>query len=169
MSDDNRINSQELDRFITRDDDRPAQTVQTWAKEAAGYFTTMTRDNGDVITITKDDRPDWLTALIRETHGDMLPDDWRYKMIEEALDAIAEAEDLDEAETEYADDVDVYTSNLTEWLSSRADRHGYVDEAVAQYGHADGGVMDDIARGQAQERSEVFASVRASLEALAEE
>lgn len=144
------------------------KTAQTLAKEAAGYFTTVTRDNGDVITITRDDRPDWLTDLIYKAHGDMLPDDWRYKMIREAIDAIADADDLDETETEYVDDVDIYTHELINWLGSRTDRHGYVDEARREFGPADT-VMDDIGRGQAQERSEVFASVRASLETLAEE
>jgi hypothetical protein len=47
----------------------------------------------------------------------MLPDDWRYQFIEEALDAISE--DGEDAQLEPA----IYTHELTGWLHSRADRH----------------------------------------------
>lgn len=144
------------------------------------FYTTNAKDHPDKrqgIILVKDDAPEWVSDLCHKAHQDgsdsiglgMLPDDWRYVFISEALDAIAESDDdadLDELAYEFADDVDIYTSKLTEWLGSRADRHGYVDEAREEFGEGSlTGIMGDIARGQYMERREVFGLV---LDALAD-
>jgi hypothetical protein len=140
------------------------------ARRATGDTDSGPREDGDEYVRIRDGSPEWVTDLAREAHGDYLPDDWRYQFISEALDAISEADvdaDLDEVGDEFADDVDIYTGKLTDWLGSRASRHGYVDEAVEEMGHGDS-VMADIARGQYQERREVFGQVCAFLEQRAE-
>jgi len=87
------------------------------AEYAAGYFETAKREEGGTFTRTKTDTPSWITDLVRKAHGDLLPDDWKYDCIEAALDHIAE--DGSEDPGEFADGyVDVYTSDLQEWLSS---------------------------------------------------
>lgn len=154
-------------------------SIQGRAKEAAGWFETATRahpsgfdvpsESGESFVRVKDGAPEWVTELARKAHGDMLPDDYRYKVIRSALDALAyadEAADLDDLESEFADDVDLYTSDLTAWLGSHAYRVSYCDDARDEYGQPQKGegIMAAIALGQYMERREVFRLVRQALE-----
>lgn len=60
-------------------------TVQELAAQYLTYFQTAKRDSGENYVFTTDDRPEELHELIREAHGDKMPDDWTYEFIEEAL------------------------------------------------------------------------------------
>ena len=130
---------------------------------------------------------EWVTDLVREAHGDMLPEDWRYETIREALDRIAndgpdvaddEDEVIEDMGTDFADDVDIYTAELTGWLHSRADRYSYVDAFVEEYdyvgedpqmaGTSRPSVLAMIRGGQMMERREVWDSVIKSLRAQIE-
>lgn len=137
-------------------------TLQSLAAEASGYMEMRKRDDGGKFWVRKDDAPDWLTELCHAAHGDMLPEDWRYAAIVHALDAFAESEDPDDVRPE----PDVYTSDLLRWLASHLDRAGYCDQAAAE-GLVDpaGGIIAMISAGQYMELSEVYGSVRSSLEA----
>lgn len=138
-------------------------TAQELAVTAAGSFTTGKRDNGDVYTKTTADAPDWVTGLVREAHGDMLPDDWKYACIASACEWLAENDDWDETH-EWADgEVDVYNSDRATWLSSSVYRAGYVDEGTAELGSSDQGVHGDIGIGQYYEAMEIMASVQGFL------
>lgn len=140
-------------------------SVSEKAKEAAGYFITAQRADGTSYVKTTDDSPAWLTDLIREAHGDMLPDDHTYKLIHEACEFMAEGGD---DEGEFADQsVDVYNGDRIAWLASHAMRAHYCDEAISE-GIADlsGGIIDLIGAGQYMEALEAFQSVRDSLSAL---
>lgn len=111
----------------------------------------------------------WVRQLVHDAHGDMLPDDWRYRAIRDALEAIAETDDgddLDDAGAEWSDGyADVYNGQLYAWLGSHLDRAAYVDDAAEQFGYDEGrGVAGLIALGQVAEAREVFDSVRRSLE-----
>jgi hypothetical protein len=53
-------------------------------------FETRKRDNGDKYVALKDGSPEWMTDVCHKAHGDMLPDDWRYSFISEAVDYIDE-------------------------------------------------------------------------------
>ena len=66
-----------------------SKTVNELAREALEWFTTDTRDNGEKFIKTKEGRPDWLENLIFTAHSDMMPDDYRYRFIEDALQYIA--------------------------------------------------------------------------------
>ena len=145
-------------------------SIQDKAAEAAAWFVTDTRDNGDVFIKTKDDRPEWLTDLIHDAHGDKFSDDYRYQFISEALDAIADSgETEDDAQDRiYEIEPDVYTSALTAWLNSRADRVYYLTEALEEMdGMCDGFQL--LAWAQNREQMEVAQSVLASLAKLTEE
>lgn len=161
-------------------------TVHTLAAEAASWFETATRTDDSRYVRIKDGAPEWVTDLAHEAHGDMFPDDWRYKATRAALDAIDEAgedADLDDLSFEYADgEVDVYTGARLDWLASHLSRPGYVDEAIEEMGGgrtSDGefgrgggeplGVVDMIGQGQYREAHEVFSSVRSFLETRADE
>lgn len=140
-------------------------TVQTLASEAAGWFETAERVEGDSdtrYTRTKEGRPDWVHDLVWSAHGDgaLLPDDWRYACILAALYAISEADDVDEYATEFADGyVDVYTSERLAWLASHASRVEYVDEATAEIGNPGMDTLARIGLGQYQEAHEVYGLV----------
>lgn len=64
------------------------KTLQELAGEAARWFETKTRDNGDVFVSLKDGHPEWLQELVWHAHeaGAMLPDDYRYGWSYEALE-----------------------------------------------------------------------------------
>jgi hypothetical protein len=139
------------------------KTVNDLARKALEWFETGTRDNGEEFVKTKEGRPDWLKNLIFTAHGDMLPDDYRYKFIEDALQYIADQDedaDLDRPEIE----ADTYTSELTKWLHSRNDRVHYLTEALEEYEIKDGFRALRVA--QLCEREEVYYSVLSSLREL---
>jgi len=140
-----------------------SKTVSELAKEALEWFETGTRDSGEEFVKTKDGRPEWLTNLIFTAHGDMVPDDHRYKFIEDALQYISDQDedaDLDCPEIE----ADIYTSDLTKWLHSRNDRVCYLTEALEEYEIKDG--FQALYLAQLCERGEVYDSVLNSLREL---
>ena len=141
-----------------------SKNVNELAREALEWFETGTRDSGEKFVKTKDGRPEWLTDLIFTAHGDMMPDDHRYKFIEEALDLIANQDvDLDRPEIE----ADIYTSDLTAWLNSRNDRVYYLTKALEEYEIKDG--FQALQAAQIIEKEEVYWSVLESLRELCEE
>lgn len=147
-------------------------TISTLAREASEFFTTDTRADGTVFVKTENE-PKWLHELVMEAHGAFLPEDFRYRFIREAINALADADVEDEAEAEergheYADDVDVYTHDRLAWLASNLNRPAYCDEAMSEFGMEEmpeGGIVGLIGLGQYMEPREVFASVLSSLAA----
>jgi hypothetical protein len=140
-------------------------TIKELAQEAADWFVSDKRDNGDSFIKTKDDRPDWLTELIHDAHGDMFPDDYRYRFIASALDQLAEYGDSENAIDEI--EPDIYTGQLTAWLASSCDRVYYLTTVLEEYvPDIDGFQL--LAWAQLEERREVAYSVLESLRALAE-
>ena len=147
-------------------------TVKQLAQDMADAFEGTTRPNGDEIRVLRDGSPDWMRDVARRSHGDMLPDDWRYDKLEDAVAAIADAgddADLDELGAEFADSaVDVYNTNRYAWLASHLSRAGYVDQAREDFGPAEN-VTDDIGRGQYMEALEIYNDALAALRDLADE
>jgi hypothetical protein len=144
-------------------------TPYALAKECVAMLETKTRDNGARFTAFKDGRPDWMLDLARAAHGDMLPDDQRYEMISDALYLVGECASPREVGERIEEiEPDPYTSDRLAWLSSRNDRTSYVDEAVAEFGHADT-IEEDIGLGQMLERQEVARAVWDFLEERAED
>jgi len=92
------------------------------------YFENKTRDNGESFYCLTDNAPDELRDLIRELHGDRLPNDWVYTTAYHLFLDIDSNTDEDEL-FELADNlVDNSYSVLLLWL---ADWHAYVDDSVA--------------------------------------
>lgn len=148
-------------------------TIHELAADAYRCFETATRDDGSHYVRTRDDAPEWVGDLVRAAHGDMLPDDWRYQAIRDALGAIDDAgadADLDDLGHEFADgNVDTYTGERIAWLGSHASRAGYCDEAADEFGGEDLGIVERIGLGQYAELREVYASVLESLRERADE
>ena len=141
-------------------------TIQELASYYSKMFIRDTRNNGTEYVKTIDERPEELAELIYKAHGDMLPDDWRYKFIEEALDQIAETEDEDDLGCPELEP-DICTYDLLQWLASRNDRYDYVDQATEEYGHGNS-LINDIMLGQIKEKEEVYFSVLSSLRKIKE-
>ena len=137
-------------------------TLQALATEARSHFGQKTRtDDSTVFWCLADQTPDWVRELVHAAHGEMSPDDYRYAYIVESLDLLAECDDPDDIQVE----PDVYTHELCAWLGSRADRYYHCDEAREELGLADdASIINRIQAGQINEREEVLASVRSSLE-----
>jgi hypothetical protein len=139
-------------------------TIRALADAARKLFVKATRNDGSVFWKRTDSAPEWVETLVHDAHGEMLPDDQRYAFIVEALDALSEDEDPDSVMME----PDIYTHELTAWLNSRADRYNYCDQAMEDSGESFAGTIELLQLGQAAEKAEVLASVRASLEAQLE-
>lgn len=139
-------------------------TIQTLAAEMSQSFETATRPtSGEEFRKLKDDAPAWMTTICRKAHDDghMLPDDWRYVFIEQAVDALAEHEDSDEARDSL--EPDVYTHHLTAWLHSHNTRVHYLGEVMQEYGTFKDG-FQLLATAQLQEMQETFHQVIAALQ-----
>ncbi len=148
-------------------------TVQSLAEEMGRAFERKKRNDDSEYVSLKDGSPEWMTNVCHEAHKDgslsaagfnaMMPDDWRYDFIEDACDALSEAENADEADEHLHEYITYYDHNR--WLASRNDRSGYCDEAREELGEA--GDMDaQISQGLHYEQREVLGLVRAALEEL---
>lgn len=138
----------------------------TLAKQIQGQFETRKRHTREPFVALKDGSPDWMKDLCYQAHGGddnwMMPDDWRYRFIAEAVDAIVDA-GADATDSEYSDvvgniEADIYTCDLLLWLSSKNSRYSYVDDARSEYGTQDS-IIKEIAIGQILEKQEVLFSV----------
>jgi hypothetical protein len=127
------------------------------------HFEWRTRDNGDKFICPIDDVPEWLSDLCHAAHGDMLPDDERYKMIYSCVEALENDEPISAIEPP------IYTRELLDWLGSRLDRQSYCDEAMSEgFGGGDS-IMDIIRAGWCQELCEVGNAIESWLETNSED
>lgn len=145
--------------------------MQELALDAASAFEQATRPDGSRFLLLSPSAPAWMTEMIRDAaHDDaeMLPDDYRYAMARDALEAIADDPENEDAPFEW--EADVYTSGLAEWLASHVTRAGWVEGAIEEYGWNNcGGLHGALARGQEAEYRHVFYAIRAWLEEHADE
>lgn len=140
--------------------------IQDLATEARSYFERAQRTDDSTYWHTRADRPEWVQDMTHAAHdaGRILPDDYRYAFIVDALDALANNKDVDDARTE-SEEPDIYTAALAAWLGSRADRYTYCDEAVGEIGGGVRGIIQAMELGQAREKGEVFQAVLDALTA----
>jgi hypothetical protein len=125
-------------------------------------FTQKTRDNGDKYYTRTDDAPEWVTDMCHHAHDRMLPDDYRYQFIVDALGAMLDHDwdtlDADELDSsEIADlelEPDIYTHDLTDWLHSSLDRVGIVNDVAEEFGGFDS-IEAHLSIAQLQEKEEV--------------
>lgn len=142
-------------------------TVQELATEALEYYRQSTAEEREGIYVHTDNAPEWVVDMTRNAHGDMMPDDWKFKFVVEALEAISEADEGEEEDELYEWEPDVYNHVLLQWVSSNLGRMGYVDEAVDNYGWTD--LARALMAGQKTEFEWVAASVLKSLRDRLEE
>jgi len=117
------------------------------------------------IFIHADDCPQWIIDMCHDAHGDMMPDDWRYEFIGDALTSLSdESVDSDESFGEWLDNAYIHYHEHLAWLSSRNDRMYYCDDAVKEYGMESSNMDTRIKLGMDTELREVFAIVRDALQ-----
>jgi len=157
---------------VVNETQRAPQTRQEWATAALTHFQRGERVSSDTTRAiwTHDHTEEWVQDLVHAAHDEMLPDDFRYEMIHDALTMISEAEsddDLDEREGDL--EAPIYNSELIRWLGSHGYRPDYCEEAREEFGGEPGSLMDQIALGYMYEFRKVCGLVRAFLEKLADE
>ena len=145
--------------------DKTTLTVQNLASTYSDWFEKLIRDDEFETYILIDGHPPELLTLVRDAHGEKLPDDWCYQFIYESLISISESNDPESPEFE----PDAYYYSLLKWLSSRTDRGSYMDEYVEEFGAPQPfDTMALIGYGQVKEKQEVYSSVLSSLQELVE-
>jgi len=118
----------------------------TISKKAIKYlkmFKTVKRGDED-ITVFHNASED-LKDSVYKAHGDRLPNDWIFDKYQSILQSITDYDiesddDLLDNRGEIVDGlVDVYTSDLTEWLNDSNYNVYYIEEAQKEYGPEDDG------------------------------
>ena len=140
-----------------------ADRLRDLAQTAYDSMVSDERADGSRYARLGDDAPGWVAAIVRDAHGDMLPDDWRHECIHDAFGRIADstadtADELDELGHEFADDADIYNADLLAWVGSSTLRGAFVDEATREYGEPRD-FYHGLQMGQYAERAEVYAAV----------
>lgn len=136
------------------------------AGEALAYFEHRKRHDGTKYWAIEEGAPEWVKNLAFAVHneGEILPEDFRYLFIVEALEALVENPE----EPEVLWEPDAYTSELLKWLDAYPSyRMGLVDEAVSEFGWS--GLFNALQAGQLREKEEVLQLVREFLEKIIEE
>ena len=103
-------------------------TIQKLAGQYRQCFELRKRLSGEEFWSWRDDLEeplkDHLQDLVCEWHDGMLPNDNRYKMIVELLDAICESDNLDEIDI---DDIGWDRTENIEWLNQSLNAGWYID------------------------------------------
>lgn len=155
-------------------------TITAAASALRAAFETKTRDSGATFVTLRSSAEEWMIEAVRDAHGGMLPDDWRYAAIKAVAGSLYEDldDDADEAtarEASYAGCdalVDDYTASLTAWLASSVVRVAYCDTAAEEMGHSlaqDNALVRLLQLGQNEEYREIWDSLVTSLVAQVEE
>lgn len=136
-------------------------SVKQQAQQAFDSFELAfrTEDDSSEYVRVREGSPQWVVDMVREAHGDMFPDDFKYRCVWGAVECIAEADDPEDAAHEWAEAfIDVYTSNLLTWAASHLARVGYCDSAMEERDNIwpDGGFAEVLAMGQYDEAREVY-------------
>jgi len=144
------------------------KTIQELAREALGYFVLKERPNGEAFWAVKEDAPLWIRDLCYRAHddGEILPDDWRYRFIVEALETLSECEDP------YDVYIETYTHSgeLLNWFASSLARLQWVQEAVEEMDWEGGfDLLLALQAGQMMEKEHVFNIIRDELSRLVDE
>ena len=148
-----------------------ANSIAKLAQEARSYFTFTGENNPtmrDNIWVRKDGSPKYIEDMLFAAHryGDLFPDDYVYQYVVDALYLLAGASEDAVANDLYdlSEEIepDIYTPDLTAWLSSHTDRLARADEALREFDLDS--ILTAAEYGQREERQEVFNLVLQALE-----
>ena len=107
------------------------------AKEMQDQFKLIRREDGSEIWVLKDDHPEWMQDVMYAAHSDgaSLPDDTVYDLAHDCINAIAECDKEDDADT-LRDAIDEIEPEYRTWqLFTWAARWSeYIDEVCSEFG-----------------------------------
>jgi len=134
--------------------------LQQLAKIGYKNMEWLTRDDGSRIVVKKDSAPDWLADMVYELHDGLLllPDDWTYEQIYNALGMLSDGEDPEEAYFEG----DTLTSSLFNWAKGNS---SLVDDYIRDVGWG-GNIEAAICGAQAEEERNIAIRVRDYLDGI---
>lgn len=126
---------------------------------------TKTRASGErFYTIRYDSLPFDLQSIVRDIHGDMLPNDWIYSVVVEGLELIQDRDDWEDALSEL--EPDIYTADLMSWLNF-PDFRERANEALREIGAES--IEDAAMYAQVQLKHEIISELYSALEDVAED
>ena len=100
-------------------------------------------------------------------HGDMLPDDFRYKMIH---DVLCNMDEDDEDPIDMLESlIPINSSDLLAWISSNLNRIGYCDDYQDQYDGSALKLTEIITGGYFEELQEIYELINEWLDEKSEE
>lgn len=103
-------------------------------------------------------KSDTYQEFFHYAHADMLPDDYRYKMIHDVLCNMDDDDDCDP--TDMLDSlVPIYSSDLLAWVSSNLTRIGYCDDYQDEFDGSALKLTEIITGGYFEELQEVYALI----------
>lgn len=111
--------------------------LQVAAAAALPYLMRTKRADGESTFTLAITAPDWVREMVREAHSGELPNDWRYKMIGEAVEAIAhpyDSGDISETEEIVNGYIDTNRARLAQWVADCPSRFYYVDSYLSECG-----------------------------------
>jgi len=101
---------------------------------------------------------------IKKCDASRMPDGYFYIRKDDALEALADSDDVDNARSIMHDGVDITTSRLLHWVQSHGYRKVYADDHIQEFNPE---TLDAILMGaQYMERDEVFQIVLSAIENL---
>lgn len=129
-------------------------TLASIAREVLEQFEWKQRENGSRYWVrTNHVSDDWIHDMCMTAHCTMMPEDYKFEFIHDALTLVSEYEgDVEEARSGI--ESDMATHDLATWLASHNERLGYCDEAIREFRATT--TLDILSYGQYQERAEVF-------------
>lgn len=141
-------------------------TPQKLAENYYSLFETRTRANGDkFVTLINECDYQPLKNLIYNCHAGMLPDDYKYWFIYNALELIADAPENSDLR-DLNPEPEIYTHDLIIWLGSNLTRLEYCDQAIDEYDCKE--MINILQTGYYLEQREVLESVIDQLELIIE-
>lgn len=142
--------------------DTTSQHTEAGRARAGLEWATRAGEGGGRYVRVRAGAPQWVRDLVRDCHGDLFPDDYRYEYVLDALEALDET-DADEDSARECLSADTYHPDLLAWVASHSDRAGRVHEWVSDYGWPTDGLYAALQGAQAAERVEVLGLVAAWL------
>lgn len=143
--------------------------IRKLAAELSASLVRDKRNDGTEFIYLKDaPKHAWMRDVIRAVHGEKMPDDTTYKLIERCADYIAETDgDTEPADVICEIEPDIYTNDLTAWLHARVDHVEYLDQVLEEGGANSGTELLQAA--QSKQICEVGWALVAELQKLVDE
>lgn len=138
-------------------------TIQELARQASESLIWNERKEGGKYCYFKDGSPQWMKEMAFKCHNidDVMPNDYIYAFISEALDIITGSDNPDEAIFEI--EPDIYNNELLSWLSSNLSFSSWVDEEIEECGSKE--LFGLLQHAQARHKQAIASCVLSELQA----